>query len=1525
MATDPQTDPRFRYLYDQSIDNPTLKTTLSVRSEPKFDFLDKQPNLITIPEEQQSEIDRQRDTWVKNESSWSFKGAAIGTGRVIARTPLRIADDITALISDTFVLNRKTDFEEKMFGDPKSAVEDIATEMGSWLGTFFIPGGYVAKGAKAASKAAGGAKVVSALGKTEKGRKFLKVGKIAGEGAVAGAVADFITTDTEDIEGTQALIARTEATVQGVFIGAGVNLTMHGASRIVGASLKKWRALREVRKATEGNADPQKALEKLKEAVEEENAVKEDIFADINKTDDGVADIDLDNLDNDGVIETPTIQPEAEPGINKDIPKKERPKKTVEQEMLTIEEFINRGQGLPNQIDRLVQLNKAVADKFNPILADLVKAIKKYQDNPAGIGRIKELVLSMELDVHRYRKLVELNAKVGNLNGKNLRAHWGDGANFSKPFTYKPEVLKRVNQVDSILDLINKAKNSPTFEKDLVDSIQAEINDLIDVSNGKKTLGELLDKKFQTARNQATEDIWGKYKKHISDQVTRLLVPAKAKQKAALAVFSDRVQKTVGDAIAPDNVVAKKANKALSEAADILNNPDKYKDSIEQVIDDISKSDKIPEDAKGRAIETLTDMLEGNVGKTLFEGLPQHAKLIKSIIKEELGNIGKTVRQAVKEGREADILDEVLNNVAAKVDLPDYAKFVLLNNIRAELGNAITAIKDRTIRDFINKELFRKFNLHEELDNLYDLKDKSIEEIREYLAKGVKRKPTPDDIKILQNQVRAARNELEVKSENAFVMELLQRLGSLPEYSGPIRSDMELFLGAFEKLRLNFMLSRPRTWLVGVPSGLSTMIYQPMKQAAFAFYKEVGTGIKDFRNFQKVKVGFQRALAELKATSEYVSNFSDAMRLMGEAARQGRPVFNPRSLIRHQEELVKEGVGSMDKIRVPLRDRQAMKELVHRYGVDTQENKNVWRNFLNDMIEGTPSTKVGKVLDPLFSLSFRMMGMFDEPMKFLGTMRAIRAEALQNGISKGLEGEALEQSIKDYMEEAVGRVDGMPQWKNNEKFDEIEQLGLAITFQQKYAEKYVSMVARSISQWSRGGDDAYYNPIKIAARMFLPFIKTPAVIAQFVFDNFPGVAQTKLVMQYAKKSPKHRLLKSKMAQKVDAENVINHATTPGQVKRAKETLASLAEEIDDLNMSIKVEEAETAAQAFMATTMLAGMGTLVANSSITGTGAFLTDDQRRRFLDYGWKPNHIRIGGVNVDYSRWEPFSTILSLTADYMHYMKIMDASGGELLEDEVGLGHLIHVSLAENFANKYFVRGLYELLKTVDSDTNIENTFVSYLSTLSPGIIRDISQVNEPFQTMASDMESKLKERMLGINPGQYRRNLLGEKVERVWSKEGLWGMVNPIMMSDLPDDPVLREIAGIRGTLGQARTYARQGIDTRKFRNDSNQTLYDAWMDEMSTIKIGRKTVRERLKKLFESKKYADTPVESFDNEQSRSEIVAKILSDYRKRAWESMLKKHPEEFRDENGQVWTDKKKSENITAEQKPSFTDLLNF
>lgn len=1470
-------------------------------------------------------------------SFWSrYTSWAKPMARPLLRSGLRAADDLYNAVNEQLVLyGDKSNWEDKWLGDPKSSVEDISAEIGSWLTSFIVPGGAVQRTvtlpAKIPQVSAKASQLLSFIGKTRKGEVALKVGKIGAEGALKGAVADYLSTDVGDLEADAAIQERLRNTTEGAALGTAVNLTTFGAGRLATAQFRRLKALRKVKRAAEGKGDATQALKDLKASIDEETALKEDFLGDIKPTDNRV----------DPTQSVDDLLKEAEPPKPKVEPEEVAPKVEAVDPELEIEDYIQKGQTLPEQVNRLVRLNVALDGQMTPKINSLVENLAKFDEQiEKGVRKglteqfdgIKKGITEIESDLRRYRKMIELRARAGNLSGKLLVAFKGKAMDFRKPIVYKPAVQKQLDSIDTLLDLTDGVKSGKLTNEELVAGLKREL-DSADQLAKTGNLKEVVEKEFDAVTDEGVDTIWGKYKQRISEGVLKTLRLNKTTNKAALEMFSDQVGNTLKTAVKQNKPIAKKVNQTLDNLQDILANPEKYKESIDVLIKDISDAKNLDPDAASKALRVLNDLKQGTQGRRFLDGLPQRDKLIQKVLKEEVDNISKKIKQAIKNGTEKELVNNVIRDIAERTSQLSYnEQQVLIDMVRAELGNTVTAMRDKIIGNFMTKEIYQKYSLKHTIEELEEMGDKTIAEIKEYLGvTASKSKTIPEDIKRLKEQARASKKLLtdklkqeEVAAYNEFTKKFLQSLGKMDSFGMEEMGKIELFLRAAEKFRLNSLLFSVRTWTVGLLSAGFNMGYQPFKQMLKTFYE----------SREKIRLGeygpevsaVKLALQELVSTAEYVNNWTDMLNILKATWKQnGHGAFNAKAFRRHEEDLISQTdeLGNIKEgpIKLNFKNRASIQRLVKKYGSDTERNRGLLRKFMEEVVEGEPSTRIGKALDPLFSVSFRAMGMFDQPFVFLGTMRALRSQALQEGLVKGLEGKALEKFTKERMQEALKREGDVLTWAKNEEFDEASELGFSMVYQQKYADKIISKVARDFATWSRSGEDAYRNPIKIGARLFVPFIKTPTAIAQWTVDNMPGVAHLNWARVNLGWSKTQRQLTE--TQKTIDANLDALGARPiskDKIKEIEDANEVLLQQKKELGLKIAEEKAEAASNAIAATVVGGAASAAIMSGNLTGTGAHLSDDQKARLREAGWRPNTLYIGGYKIDYSRFEPFSTIVSVHADLIHYLQM---SGEGLTQDDQDWYNVVHSSFVTNFADKYFLRGLksvFSLLDKQQANYNLESAAVDFLSSLSPTLIRDLNQVNQEYQTKAHGFKDKLLERSFGKFPGLYARNLLGEKVERQWTMEGLWGMISPVYMAEDKRDPLMTELANIREDVGGRKSFTRtevQKVDTRDYRNPKTGiSLQDEWMDEMSTVKIGGKTLRKSLEKLIKSRKYKKAPnFEVTGETDTKASLVSAKLTEYRNKAWKNIKKnKRLRNYQDSEGRGWYDVLTGETLLTE-----------
>ena len=1638
---------------------------------------------------------------------------------IIQRSAVRTAEDLYNVVNERLPIGdgKIAKWEEEWLGDPKNAVVDISADIGSWLISFFGVGGVLTKTATLPAKLPKIKKGLDVLKGTIEGKikyglnyqayrevtQLIKFTNIAAQGFARGAVADYVRTDVDDLETKQAIEKRLEELYIGAALGVGINLTLAGLQRLVRAGVGKIDALREVRKASEGKADPEQALKDLKDAVEEENAIKRDLDEQINPRENDLK-IDFNDLGDRGqavraleegpysevkeILDTSELTDEfiyfshatssdavknilkngfdlkysggdletnvllhgtpdnllerlakikegtdvhsaagnsavvfkipknefvkgfrdggiadatidqgttivpnkyiAGYSIGQDVqkglppaPQKITPEGKVEEvvpvprvdqadEVLAV---IQGKENWPQQVKAMFQETVQLSNRLTPKVSAAINEINQLdavikQGSGTNVGKgfekVKKQVSTLEDEFLRYRKLVDIRARAAHFSGQALNAfRRNKKVDLTGVFKYNPQVRAELDNIDRILDLIGSVKAGKNPGENIVRNIRTELNlieDVIETGN----LSKALDKQFNLTAESSVNTIWGRYKKRISDQVLKELRTKQPANKVALELFSNRVSSTIKGAVKGEKKIAAKVKTALSDVQDVIKNPAKYREAIDQIIKDITKAEKIPAADVARSLRILEDLKEGVNSQRFIDSLPNRDKIVQKILREEIDNIGKQIREAVKTGSERELVTRVMADLSRKIkELSPSEKSVLLNTIRVELSNTIASVRDSVLGNFKSKELYKQYTLKNQIRELDEMSDKSIAEIKEYLKVNARKvEVDPDGIKQLKEEVRASRKVLtdrlknkEIAAKNAFNELFLRELVATGRYGVYGKSNYELAIRFAETFRVNTgLLMGFRTISIGIASGLLQSITQPLELALKTYFKT--------KNLQKLGEisneikAHQLALAELRATSVYLTSFADAFSVLKQSlktlgAEEG--AFMPQALKSHDELVA--GVSTSLKnnrpFQINFKDKKSLERLVKKYGIERPETDSLLRRVLEDAVLEEATTGFGKSLFPMLTASFRAMGVADQPILYISAMRNLRAQYLKEGIEKDLTGEALEKFVKENIDEAIVKEGNVFKWADLEKNNDVRELALATVFRQEYADKYISKMGEGLARWTRLGgasgddflakfNDPYINPTKVATRWLVAtFIKTPTIIAQWTVDKFPAARFGHLLIMGSEKiglgTPTQRAIKDVQSRIDEVTRALNAKTI---TKDLKEDFVKQREDLVEIKRNLVLKQAEIKAEAlgdfFLGTTLVMGITHWAAAGRITGSGAHLTPEQKKRLLknNADWKPNHIYIGDRSYDYSRLEPIATILSAYVDVFHHYQF---SNDTPTEDDASLANTLLLSFIHNFKNKTFLRGFSDILDMFDPNTpprKVESYIASQLSTVFPRPIRELNMLNDEFQEYALGLKEKLKQRV-GMTNQRYERNIFGEKVERKYQNPGIFGLVNPIYTSELKNDAIIEAIADFREPVGKQDFYIKTGlkgdIDIRKFRNSSTDyPLFQAYSDLMSTKRkettiFGEYyeglTLRRAVSKLMRTKEYkqAANYGQSVDGEYTKIGLLGSLINEYRSHFWNQMKEdRRYNNYVDEDGVSWKNFVRIEGVEERRK---------
>ena len=157
------------------------------------------------------------------------------------------------------------------------------------------------------------------------------------------------------------------------------------------------------------------------------------------------------------------------------------------------------------------------------------------------------------------------------------------------------------------------------------------------------------------------------------------------------------------------------------------------------------------------------------------------------------------------------------------------------------------------------------------------------------------------------------------------------------------------------------------------------------------------------------------------------------------------------------------------------------------------------------------------------------------------------------------------------------------------------------------------------------------------------------------------------------------------------------------------------------------------------------------------TGSMPTDAaERNTWQAQGKQPTSIKIGGKWVDYSRAEPFATVLGMMTDTFQATKdVMDGKvrGGEEWEYAKKAAWS---SIKSNLLQKTFMQGFADLVTPLfANDTKgLETLLDNYAKRLIPAISNTAARLGDPYEREAITTIEKLQQRI------PYARNLLPER---------------------------------------------------------------------------------------------------------------------------------------------------------------------
>ena len=1404
----------------------------------------------------------------------------------IGRIPVRLFDDTVNTISEFSGGRTRINTERNIYGEAEEGFEEVGAEVGSIMLGFFTAGGAVAKGVQTVGKG---------IQATKRGDKFFKsfrrsvnriernnIGKPAGwatrlmtDGALRGGVADFIAADVED-EATilESLNKRSEEVLTGMLWGAGLNLGFGSIGKaykeMITFSGKQAKVVKKALKETD----------EIKEALEEGKTIDEIIkekgdgaastilanITEISKDFDEATGIKAEDLSQAGMSD---FKPAKEDSFFGDVD----PENIKEADVDEIEDNLLKKlatmKDLPSQMQAskifLLETEVKLFPEIDRIYAKITKLFTKPDVN--NFNEIRTEVEKIKGLLKAYRLAVQIDAKAGTVAAKTLAARnvnaLGQATeltkeealkkfksfDFNKKVEYRDEVKEVFNRVDVLLQTVESiSKTDPEDLFSFVRHKRPKEYNLVKAlekleKKGKKSRSDVLTAMVMNLGKTNTDTLWSKYTKSIKDFLKKNK-KKKPSRSALLNVFSKSLQDRL------KTKIAKAPNKSPLQ---------KLEDKLSRVNDIVQNDDEVN-------------------------------KLLSELRKEGLTSIG-SIDQLIKQD-----IDTLAKDFLKYGDELDFEELGIDGDLASKILNSAEELKLRNQFDLEQEELFKAAAKEKQLKELEKLLDTGDEDqIRKFFedidAKATKQEKDEIDQLIAKRKSQLKRiSNPTLEDVSVLLMNDLEGLVARMEIEPPSR--WENFSRGFEKFRMSMMLFHPKTWLIGPISGTFHLIADPIINAVKA-YNKIKIGKKEglYENVDALKY----AWTEIRSAF-FGRDIWESLRMFGAAWKKGRSAFNPRVDDRFYHEFmdVSDALTPQKLAGMNPAQKKKFKELIEVYGTDNETTKTELQKFLRTLQESDNAQGLAKVFDFFTSISFRNMGAFDDIFRTAGTMRALRAEAMQKAL---IAGKTTEADLNKYMEEYIKKAtskdsEGLLQWNMLEEFKNVEQTGLATTYQADYSDKAFSQMMKKVADWSRDykNDDAFRMTVR---HFIIPFVKTPTAIGQWIIDKSIGMGvYRRWDAGVTFKKEKDIINKKINDLKGSGRDVYDIEFGIQELEKAKETLT----------LSTIQAKADAMADIYTGITLATTFVGMAYSGNITGSGNHMTSEEKEMAKQAGWKPFMLKLPFTNlqISYERIEPISAFLSIAADMVAHLDRKDEFKRKGYTDEDGhnLAMTLISGLAEVARNKYFLRSVSDLLSIAQFNEPerreglVQNMTNSYIASLTPRIIKDIRELTDPYQREARSVLGKLEDRVIGGTNEGYKRNIFGEKVERQRSREG-FGLLSPIYFyGKKVNDPLLRDMSRMQANFGQKSRHVQslqgQRVNTRDYLDDKGRSLHDAWLEHMNKFSIRNKRIRQAVRDEYRKlKDQGRLPINAPEGQDSIANRLNTLINDYEKESFRDFV--------------------------------------
>lgn len=661
-------------------------------------------------------------------------------------------------------------------------------------------------------------------------------------------------------------------------------------------------------------------------------------------------------------------------------------------------------------------------------------------------------------------------------------------------------------------------------------------------------------------------------------------------------------------------------------------------------------------------------------------------------------------------------------------------------------------------------------------------------------------------------------------------------------------------LRAHNEYWINAILSGPKTGIVNGLGNVFATLYLPLEGAVGA---AVGGDMATARAFTKqyafladsVKESASLAWKAFKEGDSILLPKSKVSDVVGSGALDAGYISNNPALASQGLGKELQGVFSGDSVgshlfnflgevtRLPSRLLTGTDELFKQINYRSAAKTKLWYEARRMGLEGVDAAKY--VTDSMEGIVLKSGEAYSEA----GLYRQAIAEAE----AKGLQGDYANQFVENFVKERFDPTKSA-----------LAQFGQVSDYARSFAQE--ATFTRDLGDIGKRLQALTANHPML--QLVVPFVKTPTNLLKFVgqrtfaFTKLPGGIDLPILS------------------KIHARHLAEMTSKDALVR------------------------SQAMGRSAMGLTLFSAAGMATLQGNITGRGPE-NPDEKAALMATGWQPYSFVFSGEDgkktyVSYQRLDPFATFFGLIADWTQLSARQDAHTTEPLQ---AVMNSAISALTANVTNKSYLTGISQVLDALNQPERFGGRYLrKQLSSYIPNAVAQIKgdldgdPALKEVRTYQDALLGKLPWLQGNLEP---KRNLLGESIDSALAETPL-SPINPFTRSAQKNDPVLDEVARLQhGFRPPSPSYGNQ-INLLELRSEKGQSAYDRWLQLHGEVKVGNRSLRDALTRLFASPYYKRLPDQAAagDFRSPRVAEVERVLGLYRRVAFQQVQQEYPE---------------------------------